>query len=290
MPAWSVRVLQLYEENSLDTISFAHLPAAEWSRARQRYAGEYVSGPELATYYIGLDVTRPPFDDLRVRRAFALATDRETLAHVALRGYTFPAMGGLVPPGMPGHSPTIGLRYDPEAARKLLAEAGYPGGKGFPTVESLAPEWYLTGPALKSLRAQWLENLGVDIAWKTMEGSRFMKRMWGRRTHMWFRRWLADYLDPDSFLRASVWRVLSSWQDEAYDQLVEGARRVTDQDERMKMYQQADGILVQEVPLLFLYYGRFHLLVKPWVKNYPPSAFKPWFWKDVIIEPRSLSE
>jgi oligopeptide transport system substrate-binding protein len=102
---------------------------------------------------------------------------------------------------------------------------------------------------------------------------------------MWLLRWMADYLDPDSFLRASHWRVLCPWQDEAYDQLVEGARRLTDQEERVKMYQQADRILAEEAPLLLLYYGRFHLLVKPWVKNYPPSTFTPWLWKDVIIEP-----
>ncbi len=280
----SVTVLQLYEDNSLDTFFFEHLPVAEWGQARQRYAGEYVSGPELATYYIGLDADQPPFDDPRVRQAFILATARETLAHVTLKGYVFPATGGLVPPGMPGHSPGIGLPYDPEGARHLLAEAGYPGGRGFPTVESLAPERYLIGPALKALEAQWLENLGVEITWKEIEWDRFVNRMWRRPPHMWFLRWMADYPDPDSFLRASIWRVFSPWQDEAYDQLVEGARRVTDQEERMRMYQQADRILVEEAPILPLLYGRFHLLVKPWVRKYPSSAFKLWFWKDVIIE------
>jgi oligopeptide transport system substrate-binding protein len=285
MPGGLVTVLQLYEDNSLDTFFFEHLPAAEWGRARQRYAGQYVSGSELSTYYIGLDADQPPFDDVRVRRAFTLATDRETLAHVTLKGYAFPATGGLVPPGMPGHSPGIALPYDPEQARHLLAEAGYPGGRGFPTVESLAPDWYLPGPTFKDLEAQWLENLGVEITWKEMEYTRFANRMWRRRPHMWFLRWLADYPDPDSFLRASIWRVFSPWQDESYDQLVGGARRLTDQKERMKMYQQADKILAEESPLLLLYYGRFHLLVKPWVRNYPSSALKPWFWKEVIIEP-----
>jgi ABC-type transport system substrate-binding protein len=89
MPGRSVKVLQMYEDNDLDTFFFEHLPAAEWGRARQRYADEYISGPELATYYIGLDVDQPPFDDPRVRRAFTLATDREKLAHVTIRGYLF---------------------------------------------------------------------------------------------------------------------------------------------------------------------------------------------------------
>ncbi len=160
----SARALQLYEEDRLEAIFFEHVPQAEWDRIRQRYVEEYVSGAELGTYYVGFDVSRPPFDDRRVRQAFTLATDREALAHVTLRGYVFPASGGLVPPRMPGHSPEIGLRYDPETARQLLAEAGYPGGRGFPTLESLAPDWYLAHPSLGHLAGQWHENLGVTIA------------------------------------------------------------------------------------------------------------------------------
>lgn len=220
-----------------------------------------------------------------MRQAFTLATDREALAHVTLRGYVFPASGGLVPPRMPGHSPGIGLRYDPETARQLLAETGYPGGHGFPTVESLAPDLYLARPALDHLAGQWHENLGVRIAWKTMEWDKFGDRVLRRTPHLWLLRWLADYPDPDSFLRASIWRVISAWENRVYDELVEGARRLEDQKERMKMYQRADRILVEEAPLLLLYYGRFHLLVKQWVSRYPSSSAKQWFWKDVVIEP-----
>jgi ABC-type oligopeptide transport system substrate-binding subunit/tetratricopeptide (TPR) repeat protein len=281
----SARALQLYEQDHLEAIFFEHVPQAEWDRIRQRYVEEYVPGPELGTYYVGFDVSRPPFDDRRVRQAFTLATDTEALAHVTLRGYVFPASGGLVPPGMPGHSPEIGVRYDPEMARQLLAEAGYPGGRGFPTIESLAPDWYLARPALGHLAGQWHENLGVRIAWKTMEWEKFGDRVLRRTPHLWLLRWLADYPDPDSFLRASIWRVLSTWENEVYDQLVEGARRLEDQKERMKMYQRADRILTEEAPLLLLCYGRFHLLVKPWVSRYPSSSAKQWFWKDVVIEP-----
>jgi len=123
-------LLHLYEDNRLDV--YGDLSPAGLNRARQRCAGEYVWGPRLSLDFAGFDVSRPPFDDRRVRRAFTLATDRETLADVILRGYASPATGGFVPPGMPGHSPGIGLPYDPEAARRLLAEAGYPGGRGFP--------------------------------------------------------------------------------------------------------------------------------------------------------------
>jgi ABC-type oligopeptide transport system substrate-binding subunit/tetratricopeptide (TPR) repeat protein len=277
------KALQTYEDNGLEVV--ITLPPAEMDRARQRYAGEYVSGPWLITQYVGFDVNRPPFDDRRVRRAFTLATDRETLAHVTLRGYAFPATGGVVPPGMPGHLPGIGLQYDPERARVLLAEAGYPGGRGFPAVDCRASDDPGVSLLGKDLRAQWLENLGVEIAWKRMEFASLLDKLFRETPQMWLMGWVADYPDPDSFLRVSEWKVTGRWQNEAYDGLVEEARRVTDQKQRMKMYQEADRIVVQEAPVLPLGYGRFHMLVKPWVRKYPTSPIKSWFWKDVIIEP-----
>jgi oligopeptide transport system substrate-binding protein len=281
----SATLLQAYQDSRLDTFFSVLLPPAEWDRARQRYAGEYVSGPVLATQYIGFDVNRPPFDDRRVRRAFTLATDRETLADVALRGYLFPAAGGFVPPGMAGHSPGIGLPYDPEGARHLLVEAGYPDGQGFPVLDALVGHRPIAVPAIEYLQAQWRENLGVEITWKKMEWGRLLDRLSRETPHMWLMGWLADYPDPDNFLRVSSWRVYTEWQNEAYEGLVEGARRVMDQEERMRMYQQADRILVDEAPILPLVYARLHLLVKPWVRKYPTSPMKACFWKDVIIEP-----
>jgi ABC-type oligopeptide transport system substrate-binding subunit len=280
------RLLQMYEGDSLDGFSLSDLPPAERGRARQRYAGEYVSGPVLSTYFVGFDVNRPPFDDRRVRRAFTLATDRETLADVTLRGYWFPAKGGLVPPGMPGYSPGIGLPYDPERARHLLAETGYPGGRGFPVLDALAYHGATAVAVIDYLQAQWLEHLGVEIAWEKMAWGRLLDTVDRKTPHMWFAMgWGADYPDPDSFLRTAIWRVGTGWQNKAYDGLVEGARRVMDQGERMRMYQQADRILVEQAPILPLFYGRFHLLVKPWVRKYPTSPIRTWFWKDIVIEP-----
>ena len=97
--------------------------------------------------------------------------------------------------------------------------------------------------------------------------------------------WGAAYPDPDFFMRVSPIQRDSRWRNETYDGVVEQARRVTDQGERMKLYGQADRILVEEAVILPLTYGRMHLLVKPWVRKFPTSAIKQWFWKDVVIEP-----
>jgi oligopeptide transport system substrate-binding protein len=281
---WSAQ-LETYEANDLDIFYLWGFPPPEMDRARQRYAGEYVSGPELHTIYIRFDVNRPPFDDRRVRRAFALATDRERLADVVRRGHVFPATGGFVPLGMPGHSPGIGLPYDPDRARQLLAEAGYPGGRGFPVVKALTRRGRET--RIEYLQAQWRENLGVEITWQAMEWTMYLDRMKREPPHGFLMGWVADYPDPDSFLRVGVGDAqrYTPWRNETYDRLVEEARRLTDQGERMKLYGQADRILVEEAVIMPLYYRRSHRLVKPWVRKYPTSAIKRWFWKDVVIEP-----
>ncbi len=278
-------LLQMYEDDGLDAVPDVCLLPAEMDRARHKHAGDYVSGPDRGNFHVGFAADRPPFDDRRVRRAFTLATDRETLADVAGRGYRFPATGGFVPLGMPGHSPGIGLPYDPEAGRRLLAKAGYPGGRGFPTIDALAPHRPIALPLVAYLKAQWLENLGIEVAWKHMEWGRFLDRLSRETPHIWLLGWRADYPDPDSFLRCSTWRVYTNWQDEAFDALVEGARRITNQEERMRMYRQADRILVEEAPALPCQYGRINLLVKPWLSRFPTSATGWWFWKDVVIDP-----
>jgi len=273
--------LQKYGENNLDMC--CDLSPGEMIQARQSHASEYVTGPWLATDFVGFDVSHPPFDDLRVRQAFAMATDKGLLADVALRGFAFPATGGIVPPGMPGHSRGIGLPYDPEGARQLLAEAGYPGGSGFQEIVCLARDDPGHNLLCTFLQNQWQEILGIKVAWELTEWARFSEKNILENVHMWMVAWTADYPDPDNFLRVLWWKD-PDWQHEEYWSLVENARRVMDQEERMRIYQQADKILVEEAPLLPLSYGRIHMLVKPWVKRLPTSSLQNWFWKDIILE------
>lgn len=169
-----------------------------------------------------------------MRPAFTLAADQEVLADVALRDYVFPATGGFVPPGMPGHSPGIGLRYDPDTARRLLAEAGYPGGRGFPAIECVARDDPGHDLMCEYLQAQWRESLGIEISWQEIEWVRFPDRMSGQTPHMWMVGYWADYPDPDDYLRV-MWWLPPGWRHEVYDQLVEDARRAMVQEERMHL-------------------------------------------------------
>jgi tetratricopeptide (TPR) repeat protein len=130
-------VLEKYEAGDLDVIlRHWHIPPPERDRIRRRHAGEYVSVPALHTGYVGFDVSRPPFDDVRVRRAFALAIDKETLADVVNRGYWSPATGGFVPPAMPGHLATrvagaslSSVRRPSRASKRLSSICRRNGGR-----------------------------------------------------------------------------------------------------------------------------------------------------------------
>jgi oligopeptide transport system substrate-binding protein len=276
--------LGTYEADDLDLFFLWESPSLEIDRARQRHAGEYISGPWLVVLFMEFDVRRPPFDDPRVRRALALSLDRERLADVTMRGLFSPATGGLVPPGMPGHSAGIGLPYDPERACQLLAEAGYPGGCGFPRVDFLVPFGSVYEEVSQYLGEEWRETLGVHIPGEMVDWA-VLGRLIEDPSHMYLNVWVADYPDPDNFLRANPILQETGWQDETYAGLIEEARRVMNQAERMRLYQAADRLLMEEAVVVPLLYYRSHMLVKPWVRRYRTSAASQWLWKDVIIEP-----
>jgi oligopeptide transport system substrate-binding protein len=238
----------------------------------------------MRTTYLLFDTSRPPFDDMRVRRAFAMATDCEALVETSLAD-DFPAVGGFVPPGVPGHSPGIGLPYDPVQARHLLSEAGYPAGQGFPTVEcqTTRTRVHLT----KNLQAQWEGNLRVSVAWQAMEWQAFLRSLNEGISHLCITGWRADYPDPDNYLRARMGEVQrrGGWQNEDYDRLIERAQRSLDQGERMRLWGNAARIIAQEVPILPLFHPSDRLLVKPWITKFSGMVLGELLFKDVIIEP-----
>jgi oligopeptide transport system substrate-binding protein len=279
---WKAK-LEMYGAGELDIFNLWRSRPSEMDAARRQHSGDYITGPSLVTMYLGFNVRQPPFDDLRVRRAFVHALDRETLADVTMQGYVSPATGGLVPPGMPGHSPGISLRHDPDQAQHLLAEAGYPGGRGFPGIDLLTS---LGGESRSErMQAQWLETLGIQVSIQSMEFGTLLEKVDQGTPRLFRNGWEADYPDPDDFLRVCPARRFTGWQNKAYTELIESARQITDQVERMRRYQQADKLLIEEAAVMPVSYSRQHWLVKPWVVKFFLPAMQVRFWKDVIIEP-----
>ena len=181
---------------------------------------------------------------------------------------------------MAGHCPDVGLPYDPAEARRLLAEAGYPGGQGFPKVEALSG---LLGLAfIHRLSDEWREDLGVEVEWKEVIWAEYLSRTRRDPPDLWWWAWGADYPDPDSFMRTGILDAdpgRTGWHHDRYEELVERARRILDRSERIELYRQAERLLAEEAPLMPYFYWRRKKLIKPWVKN----GLGPW--KDVIIEP-----
>jgi oligopeptide transport system substrate-binding protein len=278
------RVVEMYESDRLDVLLRQwFIPPVERDGIRRRYAGETIAIPTLQTFYVGFDVSQPPFDDLRVRRAFARSIDKEMLAGVVNRGHVDPATGGFLPPTMPGHSPGIGLPYDPARAHQLLAEAGYPDSQGFPDVDAVT--FHGMESTVEYLQAQWRDILGIELPYRAVPLDDAEEAIHGEMPSIFISSLLASYPDPSNLLPTEGESAWNGWRCEPYDCLVNEARRTMDQQARLRLCQRADRILVEQAPVVPISHLRFSLLVKPWVSRYPASPLRQWFWKDVVIEP-----
>jgi ABC-type oligopeptide transport system substrate-binding subunit len=273
--------LDKYATDDLDVMNFLFAPGIEYPR--HRYADEWVSVPMPGVIGVGFDISQRPFHDVRVCRALSLAIDREELTSTVLGGGFSPATGGFVPPGIPGHCPQIGPPYDPQQARRMLADAGYPGGLGFGSPRMLAISAF--EPLFEYVQVQWQEKLGVEVALEVRDLNTVAQRLYSREVPPVFSAmWLADYPDPDNFLRAAFQTHHYDCHDAAYWELVTRAQHLQDYGERMRLYSKAERVLARSASVVPLAYFRMNLLVKPWVK-YPVSVGGYGFWQDVIIEP-----
>jgi ABC-type oligopeptide transport system substrate-binding subunit len=235
-----------------------------------------------AIYFI---TDRPPFDNPDVRRAFAMATDREKLAREIES--KLPATGGYIPPSLPGHSPNMGLPYDPEEARRILAAAGYSQRCGFPPVRLLIEIVGLEkgdNLVFTSLQKMWKENLGVDIQ-KCRQDPTARQFEVDQEFHFFFLGWFADYPDPASFLQTNYLIDQCHWQNPNFERLIEEGRRTIDQVKRVDLYRQADRILTEEAVVLPLFYGHIYELRQPWVRKPAGASIYSPQWKDINLMP-----
>lgn len=283
---WAV-LLQLYQEDDLDALDLTTFPTKEIDIIRSRFAGEYLTGPDFLSYSLGFNTSMPPFNNQLVRLAFVKAIDKPFMVEAMLNNHVRAARGGFIPPGIPGHSSDINLPYDPDHAKSLLAQAGYLGGKGFPKVHALYLDNPYRNPIYEYLRQQWHEILGVQSTWEVVGWEEYVRRILEDPPQISAMTWLAQYhTDPDDFMKVGMShaRIFTKWENEHYDALVDQARRLTDQAERLKLYNQAERILIDEVALHPLIYGQIDLLVKPSLKQIKLSSLYNWRFKDILVE------
>lgn len=226
--------------------------------------------PELSVYFYRINCTRPPLNDKRVRRALALALNKRQIVETVTRAGELPARH-FVPPGMPGYTSPQGPDYDPEAARKLLAEAGYPGGKGCPNI----PILYNTDEGHQSIaeliQDQWKRTLGVNVTPENQPWPAYLSAQRELKYAVARAGWGGDYLDPNTFLDLMVTdgeNNETGWSNTEYDALIRDAARETDPVRRMQMFERAEAILLDEMPIIPIYFRVSKNVVRPYVKGF----------------------
>jgi oligopeptide transport system substrate-binding protein len=218
----------------------------------------------LGTYFIRFNLTRKPFDDVRVRKALALAIDKRRIVERVTRGGEQPA-SNFVPLGTANYDSPAGLGYDPKRARELLAEAGFPGGKNFPRMEYMfnagAGGGRIHAEVAIELQQMWRDTLGVDIELRQLEMQVYLTEQDQLHYDLSRSSWIGDYNDANTFLGMFVTNDgnnRTGWSNSHYDELIRKANAITDVPARKKLFQEAETILVRdELPIvpLFFYEG-----------------------------------
>lgn len=212
------------------------------------------SVPALGLTYVGFDTSRLPFDDVRIRRAFAWAVNWRRIVELTGDGST-PATS-MVPPGIPGRPEgDYGPRYDPEAARRALAEAGYPGGAGFPPVAFVSGGTGWEEAIVGELRA----TLGVPVSAEVMPFDEYFARLDSDPPAFWALSWIADYPGPNDFLGLLLGSGRTNnygrWVSAEFDAAIEAALEEPDPTAARAAYEAAEAIVARDVPVIPVAYG-----------------------------------
>jgi oligopeptide transport system substrate-binding protein len=255
--------LVMYERGELDFADNHSLPIFE----KERFVGQPGTRriPQLRGYYYGFVVSRKPFDDVRVRRAFSMAVDRSIFPKI-LHGGEIPATC-WIPPGMLAHNPNLGLHYNPGAAHRLLAEAGYPGGKNFPSVVLGYNTEEDNRIVAEAVQGMWQKNLGVVVKLENQEWKVYLSKLKSDPPHIFRLGWGADYPDPDNFMKlftSSSGNNNTGWRNPRYDKILDEAAAEQDPRRRQRLYDQAQKILCDsEAPIIPLFFTAETTLLKP---------------------------
>ena len=259
-----------YRAGELDLLD--QLPPGHVGLVRKRTPDQLYIWPGLSVRYMGFNLTREPFrGNEKLRRAFNYAVNKKAIAEVLGEGVDVVSVGA-VPPGLPGHNGALeGYPYDPDKARALLEEAGYPGGAGLPELTLL----YNNDPVDRRVAVfvqACLGEIGVTIKLKNLEWAAFLAAVRAGEASVFRGSWVADFPDAHNFLytlfHSSNWGDAgnySRFSDAQADSLLELAARVVDMDVRAKLYREVEGIIGRKAPWIFLYHpGQVAMLRPEW--------------------------
>ncbi len=234
----------MYEQGNLDFMDDHSIPPLDKPRLAKMVGYKLV--PQLRGEYYGFAVDRKPFDNPKLRKAFALAIDREVFPKILQGGQT-PATS-WIPPGMLAHNPKIGLGFNPNEARRMLSEAGYPDGKGLPPIVlgyNTLDDNKLVAEAVQSM---WQKHLNVVVKVENQEWKVYLKKLQNDPFVVHRAGWGADYPDPDNFMKlftSNSGNNHGRWKNSKFDQLLEQAARESDSAKRTQIYDEAQRLLTE---------------------------------------------
>lgn len=257
--------INMFETGKLHYLS--RLPPLELERLQKNPA--YRSLPYLRGYYYGFNITKPPFDNVKVRKAFAYAINRDEVVSL-LKGGQIPS-SSWIPKGMLGYNPKIGLTYNPEKAKALLAEAGYPNGKGFPAATFMFDTRDDNKAIAERLQAQWRKVLGVNLPAQSEDWKVYLGRLRTDAPGLFRHGWGADFPDPDNFMNMFTsysGNNFTRWKNPNFDSIVEKAAGEASPAKRVELYNRAQKMLTEEdVAIIPLFIDTINILVAPSVKG-----------------------
>ncbi len=257
--------LALYEGGELDYIDGRSIPVLEVPRLR--LSQEFKTEPQFRGNYIGFNVKKPPFDNPLVRRAFSAAVDRSKIAEL-IQGAGIPTTS-WIPQGMLGYDPEIGIEFNPDKAKTWLAEAGYPGGNGFPEIIFLYPDVGNNRIVSEALQNMWKRYLGVHVELQNQEWKVYLSTLDTDPPQVFRANWGADFPDPHNFMNlfeCNSGNNETKWCDKMYDELVERAAAEDNTEKRVAIYREAQRILTEtEVPIAPIMTSIQQSMIKPYV-------------------------
>ncbi len=246
--------------------------------------------PAMSVQYYGFLNTGDMFKNKLVRQAFCYAIDRQKIVDFTLKGAGVAGSYGVVPPSFSNYDATKikGYDYNPDKARRLLGEAGYENGKGFPKVTlQINSGGTRNEQVAEAIQKMISETLNIDIDIVKMPFAQHLENTEAGKFNLWRAGWIADYPDPENFLNL-LWgarlpedpsqgtQYLNTfrYRSETFDKYFEEALRTVDEDKRMELYQKADQTAVNDAPLLPIYYDKDRRLLQSYVRAFPQNAME----------------
>ncbi len=254
----------------------------------QKNKPEYIHiSPYLGTYYMVFNVNKEPFTSPLVRRALSYAIDKKSLALNVVKGGKIPAVS-FTPPDTNGYFAGISrVQFDVAYAKECLAKAGYPDGKGFPIVELMYNTSERNRMIAEAIQAMWQSNLNIKVELVNREWKMYLDCFRTRDFSIATASWIGDYNDPLTFL--DMWTSKSTnnrakWSDPQYDKLMADASATSDQSLRFDLFQDAEKLLMEQSPIIPLYYYTSMALISPQLKGWYPNILDHHPYKYMSLE------